>query len=162
MIRNSAVNAAERSNRFTQHQRELDAQRNHVEQQRNQSMSMTARFLIFLVCPTCVGFMGLLMSYLDKRFDENFDENDGVKFDLDKDFIYPFILTLAVVSAIGFHTNGFRGDSKASPLISWPKVRKKKKIIHKIIVVDENGREVIESSDENQQSETKVDSKKRV
>jgi hypothetical protein len=149
----SKKSGSNNSNNFTQHKREYEEARQHAAasaERRHKSMSWTGRILVFFVVPSCAGCFGLLMSYLDKRAKAK-EATGGssaleFKLDLDQDFIYPFVLTLAVVLAVGFHSSGFSNtDGKGSPLLAWPKVRRKKKIIRKTIVVDEDGNPISET-----------------
>lgn len=90
-------------------------------------MSVTSKILIFLVLPIFAGLMGLYSAYLEQYKDPL------RKLTIEADFGFPFMLALLLVVVIGFQTNGF-SSSKASPVIKWPKVVKKKKIIHRHVV----------------------------
>jgi hypothetical protein len=93
-------------------------------------VSIFGRVLIFLGFPTVVGFIGLVMVYFAGRE----DPNRVIKFDTD--FALPFVLALSMVIVIAFQTRGYTSN-KAEPLAMWPKVKKRKKIIHKHVVVGE-------------------------
>jgi hypothetical protein len=97
---------------------------------RPKGVSIFGRVLIFLGFPTLVGFIGLVMAYLAGRE----DPNRVIKFDTD--FALPFVLALSMAIVIAFQTSGYTSN-KAEPLAMWPKVKKRKKIIHKHVVVGE-------------------------
>jgi hypothetical protein len=82
-----------------------------------------------------VASFGFLMSYARKKL---FDETAEVNFDTD--FIIPFLLTFVVVTVIMIQTNGFSSEAKA--VVAWPKLVKKKKIIRKTVIVDDDGNEI--------------------
>mmetsp|Transcript_23448 Transcript_23448/g.34608 ORF Transcript_23448/g.34608 Transcript_23448/m.34608 type:complete len:144 (-) Transcript_23448:1192-1623(-) len=88
------------------------------------------RFLLFLGFPFVMGMFGFYAAYLSSLY------NPERQMNFDNDFILPFLLTLAMVLVIGFQTGGFTGK-KAKPIVSWPKVRRKKKVIYKTVIVDD-------------------------
>jgi len=71
--------------------------------------------------------VGLYAAYLNKF------EDPSRNMSIEADFGLPFMLTLLLVLAIGFQTNGF-GSSQIKPLVSWPKVKKIRKVTHKHVV----------------------------
>lgn len=79
---------------------------------------------IFLGFPFLVGIMGLYLGYLSSLKDPE------RKMDLDKDFIMPFLLALAMVAIIGMQTNGY-STTEVKPLVKWPKVKRVKKFVRK-------------------------------
>mmetsp|Transcript_57067 Transcript_57067/g.63802 ORF Transcript_57067/g.63802 Transcript_57067/m.63802 type:complete len:124 (-) Transcript_57067:31-402(-) len=87
-------------------------------------MSLVSRVLIFVALPLFAGMMGLYSAYLKR---------DGREIKIEADFGLPFILALLLAITIGFQTNGFT-SSQAKPVISWPKVKKKQKVIHEHVV----------------------------
>jgi len=89
------------------------------------------RFSLFVVFPFSIGSFGLFTGYLRTRKDPD------KKLDIDTDFIFPSLLALLMVVVVGFQTNNFQG--KAKPLVLWPKVKRKKKIVHKTVIVDDDG-----------------------
>lgn len=99
-------------------------------------MSFVAKTLLFLGFPLLAGIAGLYVGYLRTI------NSPEAKIDFDTDFVFPFLLALALVVVIAFQTKGF-AQKKMTPLIQWPKVRRKKKIIRKRIIVDNDGNEVI-------------------
>ena len=52
-------------------------------------------------------------------------------------------VTLVLICIVGFQTSGFTRD-EAKPFIAWPKVRRKRKVIHRRVIVDADGNERIE------------------
>ncbi len=50
--------------------------------------------------------------------------------DLDRDFIMPFLLGLAMVVVVGMQTNGFP-TRETKPLVQWPKVKRVRKVVLK-------------------------------
>ena len=84
-------------------------------------LTWIGRILIFLGFPTCVGFLGLYLAYLENR------RKPEREMSFDVDFVVPFLLALTFIIVIGFQTRGFTSQ-KFEPLVQWPKVRKKKVI----------------------------------
>ena len=93
-------------------------------------MSFVSRVLIFFVLPLFAGIMGLYTAYL-KQY------KDGREIKIEADFGLPFMLALLLAVVIGFQTNGYT-SSQTKPVISWPKVKKKQKVIHKHVVKGQN------------------------
>jgi hypothetical protein len=91
-----------------------------------------SKFFIFLLLPTLAGMMGLYAAYL-KQF-----KDPDTKLTIEADFGLPFMLTLLLVVIIGFQTSGY-ASSQVKPLVSWPKVKKTRKITHKHVVKSHNG-----------------------
>lgn len=91
-------------------------------------MSLFGKMLIFLLFPTLMGFAGLYIGYL-----ETSRENADRELSFDQDFALPFALALGLALAIFLQTGGF-SLMKPKPLISWPKVKKRKKVIHMHVV----------------------------
>ena len=87
------------------------------------------RFMVFVGVPFSVGSIGLFVGYLRTLNDPD------KKLNIDSDFIFPFLLALVMIVVIGFQTNNFQG--KAKPLVVWPKVKRRKKIVHKTVIVDD-------------------------
>jgi hypothetical protein len=85
------------------------------QQQKNErskeTMSMTARFVIFVCLPLLFGVWGLGMSYLQSF---NHPEHE---YELVRDFFMPVVLSAAVIVVIGFKTNGFKGGSQMAKSI---------------------------------------------
>eukprot|EP00934_Nitzschia_sp_Nitz4_P002437 Nitzschia sp. Nitz4//scaffold64_size103689//48728//49159//NITZ4_004435-RA/size103689-processed-gene-0.101-mRNA-1//-1//CDS//3329556127//2432//frame0 len=110
-------------------------------------MTFFGRIVVFLVLPTIVGFVGLYLGYLETRNDSS------RKLSFDQDFALPFALTLAMCIVIGFQTSGF-SSKQAKPLVAWPKVKKRRKIIHKHVV---KGQSIEEDEDDQEESDKKND-----
>ena len=85
--------------------------------------SFVGKFVIFLGFPLFIGFLGLYFSYLETG------KNPDKEISLDRDFILPFLLALAMVVVIGIQTSGYSTEMK--PLVAWPKVRRVKKVVRK-------------------------------
>jgi hypothetical protein len=101
------------------------------EQPNNKGLTGFGRVVLFLVFPFLVGTSGLYAGYIRKMGDPS------KKIDFDNDFVFPFLLALTMVLVIGFNTGGFT-SKKAKPLVAWPKVRRRKKVIHKRVIVDDD------------------------
>ena len=95
-----------------------------VEETSPLGLTTPGKLFIFIVFPLTIGVLGLYMAYLETR------RNPDKKLSFDQDFMVPFLLALAMAIVIGFQTGGFT-SSKVKPLVSWPKVRRVKKIIRK-------------------------------
>ena len=52
-------------------------------------------------------------------------------------------VTLVLICIVGFQTSGFTRD-EPKPFIAWPKVRRKRKVIHRRVIVDADGNERVE------------------
>lgn len=98
-------------------------------------MSFVAKVLIFLGFPLLMGTAGLYLSYVKTITDQQ------RKIDFDTDFVFPFLLALALVVVIYVQTKGFT-KKKITPLVQWPTVRRKRKIVRKRVIVDDDGNEI--------------------
>jgi hypothetical protein len=125
----------ENSSAFAQHV-EQDTRLSATEEELDTSprMSLVGRILIFLAFPMFIGWAGLSVGYLRTVNDKS------QQVDFDRDFVFPFLLALALVVVITIQTKGFTASMK--PLVQWPKVRRKRKIIRKRVIVDDNGNEI--------------------
>lgn len=125
----------ENNSTFTQHV-EQDTRLGALEEEPDTSprMSLVGSILIFLAFPMFVGSAGLSVGYLRTVNDKS------QKADFDRDFVFPFLMALALVVVITIQTGGF--TSSVKPLVQWPKVRRKRKIIHKRVIVDDDGNEI--------------------
>jgi hypothetical protein len=63
---------------------------------------------------------------------------DDHEMNLDRDFVYPFLVTILLVVVVTIQTGNF-SSYQAAPLVAWPKVVKKQTVIRKTIVVDDDG-----------------------
>lgn len=90
--------------------------------------TLLGKLVIFLFFPTIVGFLALYVGYL-----ETSQEGSTRQLSFDQDFALPFALALALCLVVGFQTGGF-ATNKPRPLISWPKVRRRKKVVHRHVV----------------------------
>jgi hypothetical protein len=136
--------STEADTKYTKHTKEdpaLTPPEPDAEPEKRKGMSFFGRMIIFLVFPTIVGICGLYMGYIASRNDPNREMS------FDVDFALPFTLAVVMAVVIGFQTRGYTG--KPEPLVLWPKVRKRRKIIHKHVVIGENGEEIeIKGDDE--------------
>ncbi len=95
--------------------------------QAKMKITYAGRVALFIILPTLCGFVGLSVSYVKQKS----SEGDWL-INFDRDFIFPFLLALLMVIIIGFRTKGF--TQRPAPLIEWPKAKRKKKIIKKLII----------------------------
>ena len=103
-------------------------------------MTIASRLVLFFILPLIVGSLGLITSHV-----QNLLGKEPVPMNFDRDFVYPFLITLVLVVIVSIQTGNF-STYQAKPLITWPKVVRKKKITRKTIVVDDDGN-VIEDED---------------
>ena len=108
---------------------------------KKKSMTVMSRLMLFFILPLFAGLMGLISSFVQNKYGKNRHQMN-----FDRDFIFPFLATLVLVIVVSVQTRNF-STYQAAPLVSWPKVVKKKKVIRKTIVVDDDGK-VIEEKDE--------------
>ena len=52
--------------------------------------------------------------------------------------IFFYAVMLVIIVVVGFQTNGFT-KNEPKPFIAWPKVTRKRKVIHRKVVVDDDG-----------------------
>jgi|EP00979_Chaetoceros_neogracilis_P000718 hypothetical protein len=107
---------------------------------KSKSMTFASRMVLFLVFPSFIGSLGLIASHLQSKYGK-----EPTPMNLDRDFVYPFLVTIVLVIVVSIQTGNF-STYQASPLVAWPKVVKKKNIIRKTVVVDDDGN-VIEDED---------------
>lgn len=121
---------------FTQHAKKDSALREPTDQdadtQKKGGLTILGRVTVFLGFPTMMGIFSLYLGYMKSK-----TKGSERKVDFDTDFVFPFLLSLSVVIVVGFQTKGFSTTEK-SPLVTWPKVIRKKKIIHKRVIVDDD------------------------
>lgn len=98
--------------------------------------SFVGRFLLFIGIPSLVGALATLMAYVSKG-----NEDDAQLIDFDRDFVFPFVVTLVLVVVVGFQTKGFTQD-KPKSLLVWPKVKRQRTVVRRTVVVDDDGGEV--------------------
>jgi hypothetical protein len=91
-------------------------------------ITILGRISVFLIFPSIVGGLSLLVGLLSKH------KNAEYQLNLDRDFVFPFFLALSLVLLITFQTKGF-SKYKPDALMKWPKVKKQRRVIHKHIVV---------------------------
>jgi hypothetical protein len=152
------IGSKEADTKYTKHTKEdpaLAPPEPDAEVEKQKGMSFFGRMVIFLVFPTMVGICGLYLGYLASRNDP------GREMSFDVDFALPFTLALSMAVVIGFQTRGY--TDKPTPLVLWPKVRKRQKITHKHVVIGENGEEIeIKGDDEpEEEAEEKPAEKKK-
>jgi len=90
--------------------------------EKRKGLTFIGKLGLFIGFPTCVGVLGLYMSYL-----ETF-RTEGHKLSIDRDFVMPFLLSLAMTVVIGLQTSGYK-ENKVKPLVPWPKVKRVKKVV---------------------------------
>lgn len=120
--------------KFSSFQHEEQLQREGQQPKKSKSMTITSRLFLFVLAPTAAGFLGLSVSYFNSKFGRDNPE----PIDFDRDFILPFLIALVLICVVSIQTQNFT-SYEAKPLVSWPKVVKKKKIIRKTVIVDDNG-----------------------
>ncbi len=111
-----------------------------AEQPQKKTLTIISRLVLFFMFPLSVGSFGLGAAHINSIYGK-----DPKPLNFERDFILPFLITLVLVVIVTIQTGSF-SKYKADPLVSWPKVVKKKKIIHKRVVVDDDGN-VIEDED---------------
>lgn len=114
-----------------------------------------ARVSLFLLLPLMAGSIAFIMSYFNSQY------GDGKEVNFDTDFILPFLLTFVLVTVIMVQTQGFK-TTKAKGVVSWPKVIKKKKIIKKTVIVDDDGNEITDEKILKQVEEKLNEAKKNI
>ena len=119
---------------------EEQLRRENNASEKHKSMTIISRLMLFFLLPTFVGSAGLLTSHLQNIYGKN-----PVEMNFDRDFVYPFLVTVVLVVIVSIQTGNF-SSYKASPLVSWPKVVKKRKIVRKTVILDDDGN-VIEDED---------------
>jgi hypothetical protein len=112
---------------------EQEMREKHKDSDRSKGMTIASRMTLFFVFPLLIGSIGLITSYLQHNLSK-----DPRPMDFDRDFVQPFLITLVLVVVVSIQTGNF-STYNAKPLVSWPKVVKKKKIIHKTVLVDDDG-----------------------
>ena len=119
------------------------------------------RVFLFLIVPSLVGGLGLLTSYLSpkiaKIFNAGTDTVDDNPINFDRDFVYPFMITLLTACVLWYQTKGFT-NANPKPVVSWPKVKKKRRVIRRTVVVDEDGNEVDEENEDDEEEEEELNS----
>ena len=68
-----------------------------------------------------------MVGMIEKRRNPEYDLN------IDRDFMYPFMLALCLTMVVFVQTRGFTKD-KPEAVLSWPKVKKQKRVVHKYVV----------------------------
>jgi len=104
--------------------------------------SIASRIVLLFMFPLCVGSMGLGASHFQNSFTS--DPNPP-PMNFERDYILPFLMTMVLVVVVSLQTGSF-SKYQADPLVHWPKVVKKQKIIRRTVVVDDDGN-VIEDED---------------
>jgi len=87
-----------------------------------QGLTIFGRVAIFVLLPFGVGLMGLYFSWLELR------KKPDKEISLDRDFLLPFLLALALAIVVGIQTSGYKAR-EIQPLIAWPKVKRVKKVV---------------------------------
>ena len=131
-----------KSKAFTALSKEEEIHRLNAPPQSKQ-MTLASRVALFFIFPTFVGGCGLMFAYLQIKFPDE-SEKKTRKINFDRDFIYPFLMSLALVVVIAIQTGGFSSYT-AAPLVSWPKVIKQVTVVRKKVYLDDDGNEVDEA-----------------
>eukprot|EP00573_Skeletonema_grethae_P006393 CAMPEP_0201692796 /NCGR_PEP_ID=MMETSP0578-20130828/5586_1 /ASSEMBLY_ACC=CAM_ASM_000663 /TAXON_ID=267565 /ORGANISM="Skeletonema grethea, Strain CCMP 1804" /LENGTH=165 /DNA_ID=CAMNT_0048178223 /DNA_START=161 /DNA_END=658 /DNA_ORIENTATION=+ len=107
-------------------------------------MSLTARLLVFLLIPISTGLIGLFSSYLQSTRTNGEENKDGEPhtIDLDRDFVTPFLLGLALVIVVGFQTKGFTvaggmTEMERKYAVAWPKARRVRRVRRERVIVED-------------------------
>ena len=103
-------------------------------------MTIASRLVLFFMFPLFIGSLGLLCSHIQHKFSK-----EPRPMNFDRDFVYPFLITLVLVVVVSIQTGNF-ASYEAKPLVSWPKVVKKQKITRKTVVIDDDGNVVEDES----------------
>lgn len=112
-----------------------------IDTQNEKGMNTIAsRIMLLFLFPLCVGSLGLGASHFQNSF-----SGDPNPMNFERDFILPFLMTMVLVVVVSLQTGSF-SKYKADPLVHWPKVVKKQKIVRRTVVVDDDGN-VIEDED---------------
>lgn len=135
---NKKENSAEVLSKLTQEEQLL---RERKQSEQSKSMTIISRLVLFFLFPTFVGSCGLISSYMQNKYGK-----DPEPMDFDRDFVYPFLVTIVLVVVVSIQTGNF-SSYQATPIVSWPKVVKKKKIIHKTVLLDDDGNVITEDED---------------
>mmetsp|Transcript_40404 Transcript_40404/g.41048 ORF Transcript_40404/g.41048 Transcript_40404/m.41048 type:complete len:108 (-) Transcript_40404:637-960(-) len=90
--------------------------------------------MLFLVFPSAIGSLGVLAAYLNLGANASASAQSPIN--LDRDFIYPFTLTLVAVIVVGFQTNGYT-TTERKPLLEWPKAVRTKTIVRKKVIAED-------------------------
>ncbi len=134
--------AAKKKGTAFQNLSEDATQKNPASDTQNQKgmNSIASRIVLLFLFPLCVGSLGLGASHFQNTF-----SSDPNPMNFERDFILPFLMTMVLVVVVSLQTGSF-SKYKADPLVHWPKVVKKQKIIRRTVVVDDDGN-VIEDED---------------
>lgn len=95
-----------------------------------------------------------------KFLESSREDDDGIikrTMNFEQDFMWPFCLALAMSIVIGFQTGGFQSNATPQGLIQWPKVHKKRKVVHKYVV---KGQSVENTNDDEGAEDTVIGDKK--
>ena len=98
-------------------------------------MSLRARVTVFVAFPIFMGLCAVGVSYI-QTLSPQAEGEEPHAIDFDRDFVWPFLLSLAFVIVIGFQTNGFTGERRAA--LVWPKARTVQRVRRERVVVDDS------------------------
>ena len=159
----AVTDTSETKSPFSRHAQNEEKRRSEQggQQKSSRALSFVGRVLLFLGIPFMMGIFGVLTAYLTKR-GANPEDGETREIDFDKDFVFPFMLSLVMIVVIGIQTRGFK-QKETNPLLAWPKVRRKRKIIHKrVIIEDDDGSDGEENCGEViSEGDTKTSKKKK-
>lgn len=133
----------EKKGAFTQHAMvEEEFREDAGKLKQSTAMTIISRVVLFFLFPTIIGVGGVVTSYFQNKYSTDGDREKPI--DFDRDFVFPFLMSMVVVVVIGVQTHGFKSYQTA-PLVQWPKVVKKKKVVRKRVILDDDGNEVSEA-----------------
>jgi hypothetical protein len=105
------------------------------------SLTFLGNLAVFFLLPVLAGLMGLYFAFL-----ETYNKPDR-KLSIESDFGLPFMLMLFTSIVVGFRTGGF-SSSKVEPIMKFPKIRKKTKVIHKHVIKGQNPNSISNEMDD--------------
>lgn len=100
-------------------------------------MSLKARFLVFIFVPTITGLTGYFTAYMKAKNGKPVDDKEELTVDFDRDFLTPFLLSMALVVVIGFQTRGYSTNERKAAF-QWPKTRRVRTVRRERVIVDDD------------------------
>ena len=65
------------------------------------------------------------------------DDKEELTVDFDRDFLTPFLLSMALVVVIGFQTRGYSTNERKAAF-QWPKTRRVRTVRRERVIVDDD------------------------